>query len=374
MKVLNISRLKLNDKHNYYGGAIGNIAYNLLHAISEIEDVNVITFTEGVDLEKDIPKNLKFLKVKSFADVKRDVSDILRDDDISVVTHFYFHEPEYNPVAKLAKKKGLPFIIGMCELPHPRLKDELSSILKNRFVRGFGKMLMFPRFKKTLELCNVLIVVNEGAKQYYSSFIEEEKIRIIPYGVDLERFRYTPLPESHKILMVSRLIKRRGADYLVNAMHEVVKVFHDAELHFVGEGPRMETLRRRAEELGIGFKVFFHGNVSAEKLVELYRNCYVFCHLSFADGWNQPALEAMSTGRPIICTDAPHNSMVENEKTGFLIPFGDTDMLAEKLIYLFANYNSAEKMGIEGRIKAENEHNWSEIAKEYYNVFHEVIS
>jgi len=373
MKVLNISRLKLNDKHNYYGGAIGNIAYNLLCSLAELNGIEVLTFTEGVDLKGEPPLSLKFSEVKSFADVRQNVNKILKNGDISLVTHFYFHEPEYNPVAKLVKKKGLPFVIGMCELPHPLLKDELTGVLKIPLAKAFGKSLVSHRFKKTLKLCDVLIVANEGAKEYYSRFIEGEKIRVVPYGVDTERFSYSPLPKDHKILIVSRLIKRRGIDYLVEAMPKIIKEFSDAELHLVGEGPRKEILRRRAEEIGISLRVFFHGNVSPEKLIELYRGCYVFCHLSFADGWNQPALEAMATGRAVICTDAPHNSMVEDANTGFLIPWGDSDILAEKIIYLFENYKVAEKMGREGRRKVENEHSWGEIAKEYYNVFQEVV-
>lgn len=373
MDILNISKLKLNDKHNYYGGAIGNIAYNLLHAISEIRDVNVISFTEGVDLERAVNGSLKFFEVKSFANLNRRMDKILINNDISVVTHFYFHEPEYNPIAGLVKKRGFPFVIGMCELPHPRFNDELSGILKIPFVRTLGKSFILPKFKGTLELCDVLIVVNEGAKNYYSRFIEEEKIRIIPYGVDLVRFRYSPLLKGHKILLVSRLIKRRGLDYMVDAMPEIIEEFPDTELHFVGEGPRKEILRRRAEMLDVGSKVFFHGNVQADRLVELYRDCYVFCHLSFADGWNQPALEAMATGRPVICTDAPHNSMIEDGKTGFLVPFGDVDMLTEKIIYLFgANHSLAEKMGMEGRKVVESKYNWDKIAEIYHKVLQEV--
>jgi len=366
MKILNISRPALDEKHSYYGGAMGNITYNLFHSLTML-GIRIFTFVDSVNLSK-LPENLRILKGGSFKDVRREAVKVLEREDISLVTHFYFHEPEYNPVAKFIKKRGFPFVIGMCELPHPRLSDEVDGILKIPLVRYLGKKLIFPRFKENLQCSDLLIVVNDGAKTYYSKFIDEERIKVIPYGVDLERFSYAPLPEDHKILIVSRLIKRRGLDYMVEAMPEVVREFPDAELHLVGEGPRKEILRRRAEKLGIKSKVFFHGNVSAEELVRLYRDCYIFCHLSFADGWNQPALEAMATGRPVICADAPHNSMVEDGKTGFLVPFGDVDILVEKITYLSENQKLAEKMGKEGRRKVEKEHDWNKIAEEYYKV------
>jgi len=372
MKVLNISRLKLNDKHNYYGGAIGNIAYSLMRSLAEL-GMEIVTFTEGVDLERERPGNLKFIEAHSFREILQKTSKLLDEEEFQVVTHFYFHEPEFNPVAKFIKKRGFPFVIGMCELPHTRLNDEVNGILKNSLLRCLGKKLIFSRFKETLQCCDLLIVVNEGAKAYYSKFIDEERIRVIPYGVDLERFSYTPLPEDHNILMVSRLIRRRGFDYMVEAIPEVVREFPDAELHLVGEGPRKEILRRRAEKSGIKSKVVFHGNTSAEELVRLYRNCYVFCHLSFSDGWNQPALEAMATGRPVICTDAPHNSMVDDGETGFFVPFGDVEELTEKIMRLIKDRQLAERMGAKARKKAEIEYNWGDIAKECYKVFEEAV-
>jgi len=372
MKVLNISRLKLNDKHNYYGGAIGNIAYNLMRSLAEL-GVEIVTFTEGVDLEREPPENLKFIEAHSFREILQKTSKLLDEEKFQVVTHFYFHEPEFNPVAKFVKRRGIPFVIGMCELPHPRLNDEVDGILKIRLVRTIGRYLVLPKFKETLKLCDGLIVVNEAAKAYYGQFVDESKIRVIPYGVDLERFRYAPLPDTPRILTVSRLIKRRGVDYLVMAMPEVLREFPEAELHFVGEGQRREILRKLAEKLGVASKVFFHGNVSAEELVRHYRDCYVFCHLSFADGWNQPALEAMASGRLVICTDASHNSMVEDGKTGFLIPFGDVNVLIEKLIKIFDDQTLAENLGKEARRKTENEHNWNKIAQEYHKSLKGVV-
>jgi len=293
-----------------------------------------------------------------------------KEKNVSVVSYLYFHELLFTPMLRLVKKH--PFIIGPCELSHPLLEDEVKGLLKYRMFKALGKKIVYPFFKKTLEYCDALIVVNEGAKEFYGRFVEKDKITIVPYGVDLARFKYVPLPQNHNILAVSRLIKRRGLDYLIEAMPRILTEYPDACLHFAGEGPRKEILQGRAKELGVISNITFHGRVSPEELVSLYRNCEVFCHLSFADGWNQPALEAMATGRPTICTNAPHNSMVEDGNTGFLIPWGNSNILTEKIIGLFGNYNLGEKMGMEGRKKVEREHNWDRIAEGYYKVFCEV--
>jgi len=372
LKVLVVPpELGLSDTHNYYGGAISNIAYNLLLSLSKF--AKIYAFVRGYDLVKSPPRNLKLYlfpgRFNQHIGYIRKADKILEQEKISLITQLYFfYGVSFNLFREI---KDYPFVIGMCELPHPLLSDEIGSEIK-RYAAKIGKKITFPLFKKTLEHCDALIAVNEATKDLYSNLMPRSKIRVIPYGVDLEHFKYSPLPTNHNILAVSRLIKRRSLDYLVEAMPSILREYPDVRLHFVGSGPRREILQRRAKELGVSSKVIFHGNVSANELVNLYRNCYVFCHLSFADGWNQPALEAMASGRPVVCTDAPHNSMVKDKKMGFLIPYGDINILAEKIMKLFGDRGLAEKMGIEGRKEAEEKYNWDEVGRKYYEVYKEV--
>ncbi|CAD7778490.1 MAG: Glycosyltransferase Gtf1 [Candidatus Methanoperedenaceae archaeon GB50] len=366
--------LDLNDTHNYHGGAIGNISYNLLCSLADF-NAEIYAIIKSRNLAFSPPSNLKLYPTggKMFERAiggSKQTNKILKKEKIDVITQLYFfYGVSFNPM--LRKVKDYPFVIGMCELPHPLLEDEIGSGMK-KYAANLGKKFLFPLFKKTLDYCDTLIAVNEGAKDLYSNLMPRSKIRVIPYGVDLERFKYSSLPSNHNILAVSRLIKRRGLDYLVEAMPIILKEYPDANLHFVGDGPRKGILQAKAKELGVSSKVIFHGNVSANELVNLYRNCYVFCHLSSADGWNQPALEAMASGRPVICTDAPHNSMVIDKKTGFLIPYGDIDVLAEKIRKVLGDRELAGKMGLEGRKEAEEKYNWDEVGRRYYEVYKEV--
>jgi glycosyltransferase involved in cell wall biosynthesis len=376
IKILDTSRKvhKLNDMHNYYGGAIGNVAYNLIYTLAtKYTDIELHILLDGISFANPQPKNLRFHVLPKKKSISSAISriyiryakKILKKEDISVISQLYFfYAVDFNLLKEI---KDYPYVIGMCELPHPRLRDE-TGVLGHE-IAHFGKKLISPLFKRTLEHCDVLIAVNEATKELYANFLPESKIKVIPYGVDLDFFRYSLLPSNHNILAVSRLIERRGLDYLIEAMPKILKDYPDAKLHFVGDGPRKTILQEKAEKLGIVRNVIFHGQVSSEGLVNLYRNCFVFCHLSFADGWNQPALEAMASGRPVVCTEAPHNSMVTDGRTGFLIPFGDVDMLCEKIITLFSNPGLAESMGLEGRKETEKKYNWYKIAREYYEVY-----
>ena len=374
MDILNLSTLKLNDCHNYYGGAIGNIGYNLMASLAALDGVTMRSFTMGTDFASDPPSSLELFHVDSYDDVESQVRDLEITDD-TVLTHFYFHEPEYAPLASFAGEHDQPFVVGMCEPPHPRLKDEVSGIQKLPLVRTIGKRLLYmPRFKRTLRRCDRLVTVNEYAREYYSDYIPEQKISIAPYGVDTELFEHSSLPESPHILIVSRLIKRRGIDALIEALPTVSEAHPDVSVDIVGEGPRKETLEKTATDLGVRDRITFHGNVGPGELVERYRQCYVFCHLSMADGWNQPALEAMASGKPVVTIDAPHNSVVTDGETGFKIPFDAPDELAGKLDQLLTDRELAATMGEAGRKHAETTYSWDRIAREYREVLEAELS
>jgi len=369
MRILNLSTLRINDSHNYYGGAIGNIAYNLMASLAALDSVELTTFTQGTDLTGDLPPSMDLIHVDSYDEVKKRVQDFDITDE-TVLTHFYFHEPEYAPLASVAGDHQQPFVIGMCEPPHPRLKDEVSGIERLPLVRTVGKKLLYmPRFKRTLRQCDRLVTVNEYATSYYSEYIAEEKMSTAPYGVDTELFEATPLPETPRILVVSRLIKRRGIDALVEALPAVAETHPDVAVDIVGEGPRKKQLSESAQQLGVSDRITFHGNVGPDTLVERYQRCSVFCHLSMADGWNQPALEAMASRRPVVTIDAPHNSVVTDGETGFKIPFGDAEKLAATLRKLFSDPQLAANMADAGRERAETTYSWDRIAKQYKTIF-----
>ena len=374
MRILNLSLLRLNDSHSYYGGAIGSIGYELLSSLASIDGVDVISFTRGTDLSSSVPSSLNLVQANSFSEVKKIMPKYLQKSEETILTHFYFHEPEYTPLAHLANKLDSPFVIGMCELPHYRLRDEVSGLLKSPLIRKIGKSIAYmPRFKKTLSHCDRLITVNGAAKQYYSKYVPTTQIGVIPYGVNQELFPCTPLPEEPRILVVSRLIRRRGINALIDALPIIISEIPDVHLDIVGDGPQRIHLEQQASEIGVSSRVHFHGNVSAEALAQHYQNCSVFCHLSTSDGWNQPALEAMSTGRPVVGMDAHHNSMILDGITGYLIHPMEINSLPKYLIQILDDGNLCSQMGTSAHELISTNHNIATVAKQYLTEFQRLL-
>ena len=361
----------INDFHGYKEGAIANISYGMFKALSE-QNLDLFATIQSLRLTKPFPNNIHTYKVgydklKIYNSLKQ-AQKILKQHKIDLITQLYFfHGVGFNPLFKAIK--DYPFVIGMCETPHRRYNDEVDKIT-GEFLTRVGRKLLHPLFIKTLDACDALIAVNEPAKDLYSKHIPHKKIKVIPYGVDMDKFKFTSLQENnHNILVVSRLIKRRRLNILIDALHSVLNEYPDAQLHIVGEGPEEKNFKTN---YGILRRVFFYGNVNEEKLISLYKNCYVYCSPSKEDGWNQSILEAMSTGRPVICADAPHNSMV-TQKTGFKLYYNDCIEYAGAIKRLFGDFEIAKKLGEEGRREIEANYNWNNIGKKYYEIFKSII-
>lgn len=171
-----------------------------------------------------------------------------------------------------------------------------------------------------------------------------DKCAIIPFGIDLERFRQPNADQACAaqvalralrggaplLLFVGVLRYYKGLTYLLEAMPQV-----RAHLLIVGEGPLGADLRRQAEALGLGDRVTFVGRVSDEALPAYYAAAHAFvlpaCERSEAFGLVQ--VEALASGLPIVSTELGTGTSYVNAHgvSGLVVPPRDPAALAEAL-------------------------------------------
>ena len=277
----------------------------------------------------------------------------------------------------LALQTDKPFIIGPMEIPHKFFDDELEIFKIPKFLQKLKDIrLRLALSLKTMERCDVAIAVNRQTKRYLLDFIDKQNIKVIPLGVDTKMFRFSPVPNNHEILAVGMHIKRKGFEYLIEAMSEIVKDYPDAKLHMVGLGPQTQYLVHLTEKLGLSKHVIFHGRVSDEELLKLYKRCRVFCHPSLSESFSPVRLEAMAVGRPVVATTAASGSieMIENGRTGFLVKPADVDALVNTIIKVLENYKLCKKMGKKAREIIEKRYSWDIVAKKYYKIYEELTT
>ncbi|MGC8912664.1 MAG: glycosyltransferase family 4 protein [Thermoplasmata archaeon] len=165
---------------------------------------------------------------------------------------------------------------------------------------------------------------------------------------------------SFKILVVARLVYRKGVHILLHALKKVIEQEKNVVLWVVGEGIEKASLKKLAEKLGIEKHVIFFGALSVENLLPLYQNCDLYCQPSITDpsgdkeGFPVALSEAMAFEKVVIATkhaDIP--SVVPEE---FLVPEEDINALARAIAHVIEMDKETRKcIGRKNREIAERE-------------------
>ncbi len=224
---------------------------------------------------------------------------------------------------------------------------------------------------------------------------DDEKIAIIPPGVDLDLFH--PIPnidakdyietpfEHHTVLFVGRIDPIKGIDVWFRAMKLVVEENPDLrgkmcvcliggdvdeEVATDSELARLDTLKN---ELGIGDLVTFLGRRTQESLPYYYSAADVVVMPSLYESFGMVALEAMACGAPVVASDVGGLSfLVRNGETGFLVPDRDPRSLADCLNRLLRDPKLREDLGKRG-IQVAKDYAWREIAEQIEGVYRQVV-
>ena len=179
--------------------------------------------------------------------------------------------------------------------------------------------------------------------------IEADRIRVIPYGVDLERFRPgAPPPERpFRVLFVGQFVQRKGLSYLLEAWRRLA--LPNAELVLAGRGNMDRTLLTRYDGSYVQRE-----RVTDDELRELYRTSHVFCMPSLAEGFGLVYLEALASGTPIIGTpNTGAADVVQEGVEGFLVGIRDVDALAARLRWCYDHPAELAAMRVRARARAE---------------------
>ena len=218
--------------------------------------------------------------------------------------------------------------------------------------------------------------------QFYDA--DKTKIRIVPNGVDLQRFKPVQGLESIKrqigidsklcVLFVGRLIPRKGLSFLIEAAKYVVREFKETIFVIVGDGPLKNHLRAYLEEINLSGNFVFIGDVNENVLPALYNCADVFALPSIQEGQGIALLEAQATAKPVVAFDVGgvHETMV-NKETGLLVK-PDSRELADAILKLLSSWSLREQMGVKGREFVSNNFSWDICAQRMLQVYREALS
>ena len=281
------------------------------------------------------------------------------------------HEP--NPLGLLAYRLARP-------------SARLVVWFHSEVVRDAWQYAMFykPWFAYAMRRASRVIVASPPMADAVQLREFPVKSTVIPYGLDQERLTLTPavaadvatLRQRHGqplLLFVGRMVPYKGLDVLLAAMPRV-----NARLVLVGDGPQRPTLEALAQQLGLGEKVVFAGELDESQLIAWYHACDVFVLPSTtrAEAFGVVQTEAMACGKPVVSTALPSGVPWVNQdgETGLVVPPGDPAALAAALNRLTTDPELRVRLGEGGRRRVCEEFTADRMAARAVSVYHEVMS
>ena len=182
------------------------------------------------------------------------------------------------------------------------------------------------------------------------SGVPESKISVIENGIDVEKCRAVRLEErvlarkalgledgSFVIGGVGRLTEQKGFEYLLEAAKAVLTRRKDVVFIIAGDGPLRGKLYKHMDKLKLDGNVNFLG--FRKDILRILAAMDIFVMPSIDEGLPIAMLEAMAVGLPVIVTSVGEiPRVIENKQNGILIEPKNSEMLANKIIYLMENY------------------------------------
>jgi len=168
--------------------------------------------------------------------------------------------------------------------------------------------------------------------------------------------------DPNLLLYLGRVKKYKGLDVLIRSLHLLKDRFPEARLEIAGSGDDSGRLRSVAEGLGIGDRVKFLGRVSEEEKISLYRRASVALNSSLKEGWGLTSIEANGCGTPVIASDVPGLcDSVQDGVTGYLVPFGDHQAMADRIGRILGDPVLAGSLQVRS-LEWARSHTWDKVA------------
>jgi rhamnosyl/mannosyltransferase len=239
-----------------------------------------------------------------------------------------------------------------------------SDVVRQRSIMRFYRSVLV----RVLAHVDAIVIGSPPMRQ--SSYLQAylAKLRLIPYGIPLSRFREPPLDcdlsrlrpayggalgqrsagREGLLLFVGRLRYYKGLDTLIRALPRI-----PARLLVVGTGPMEEEWKALAREIGVSDRIAWLGEVPDADLPTIYQLVDLFVlpasHSSEAFGLVQ--VEAMAAGLPVVCTELGTGTSYVNQHgiTGLVVPPRDADALCHAVNQLIEDPDLRMRMGASAR-------------------------
>lgn len=253
----------------------------------------------------------------------------------------------------------------------------IISTFHDPFAHTGEKRNFVKAFKNAVQFSKGIVLLNRNQRDKFCDYYSVEYSRILVNRLGAyDNIKTFVKPNQkvikHNILFFGRISPYKGIEYLCKAMKRVRELIPDATLTIAGGG-RMYFYIEPYKQLGY-IEVINH-YVGMEELAGLL-SCCELSVCPYTDATQSGVImTSYSLGKPVVATNVGGlPEMIEDGKTGLLVPPKDSDALAEAIVHLLKDDKTITEMSEYILNKYEKgERSWSAIADKYINFYNSII-
>ncbi len=228
-----------------------------------------------------------------------------------------------------------------------------------------------------------VIAVSEAIQEHliHNFGVSNERIRLIPRGVDLKKFPFHLKSincKASRIGILGRITPLKGHEFFLMAMKEVIKIFPDAKGFVIGDAPASkqnyyQDLLKLRENLGLSSYVDFLPGT--QNVYEAIKNLdLLVLATTTPEAFGRVLVEAQAVGTPVVATRVGGVlDIIEHGKNGWLVPPQDAQVLAEQIIQILKNPENVSACIREARHSVEEKFNLGLMVNRTLKVYEELL-
>ncbi len=274
-----------------------------------------------------------------------------------------------------AKKYGIPYVL--------QAHGSVGAFFQKGFLKRTFDTIWGYRILR--DASKAIAVTKIEAEQLKNVGASEDKIKIVPPGIDLSEFGNLPkkggfrnrygLNSSQRIILyLARIHKIKGPDLLAKAFSRLLGDVSDTQLVFVGpDDGYLPALKKLVKELRIEERVLFTGPLFGKEKLEAYVDADVYVLPSSYEIFGLTVLEACACGTPVVVTEACGLADWINQRAGFKVAH-DEHRLQEAIGMLLTNEELRKQLGDQASELVREQFSWHKAAQQIEKIYTELLS
>lgn len=241
-------------------------------------------------------------------------------------------------LTKVCRKANLPLLV------HFHGYDASVETLLRHYEKGYRDMFSYASY--------IFSVSRHMERKLLELGCPPEKNILNCYGPADMFFNVEPVFNTQTFTAIGRFVEKKAPQLTLAAFKKVLRVFPDARLNMIGNGPLLENCRRFVADEGMAHRVFFLDALTPDDIVAVLKQSIGFVQHSVrarngdCEGTPVAVLEAAAAGLPVVATrHAGIPDVILDGETGLLCEENDVDAMAENMCLLLREPERAKQMG-----------------------------